>query len=134
MALVYDNFKKLGVELYAISADSEFVHKAWYDASETIKMVKFPMLSDRALKLSTQFDVLMDGQGLPQRATFVINPNKEVAMYEISAGGIGRNAKELLRKVYAAQHLEKNPTQACPSSWQPGEDTLTPDLSLVGKL
>lgn len=134
LALIYDKFQQLGVEIYAISTDSEFVHKAWWDASDTIKMVKYPMISDRAFALSRQFEVLTEAEGQSQRATFVINPEKEVVMYEISGGAIGRNAKELFRKIHAAKLVAENGTKACPAAWQPGQETLTPGLDLVGKL
>lgn len=92
------------------------------------------MISDRAFTLSRQFEVLTEDQGQSQRATFVISPEKEVVLYEISGGAIGRNAKELFRKIHAAKMVAENGTKACPAAWQPGQETLTPGLDLVGKL
>ena len=37
LALTYDKFKEINCEIYSVSTDSEFVHKAWSDASDTIK-------------------------------------------------------------------------------------------------
>ncbi|KXB46999.1 hypothetical protein HMPREF3188_00605 [Tissierellia bacterium KA00581] len=134
LALTYDKFKEINCEIYSVSTDSEFVHKAWSDASDTIKKIKYPMISDRAFNLSKQFEVLIDGEGQALRGTFVINPQNEVVLYEVNANGIGRNAKELLRKVQAAQFVAKHGDKVCPARWEPGEDTLTPGLDLVGKL
>ena len=48
--------------------------------------------------------------------------------------GIGRDARELLRKVQAAQYIAANPGQVCPAKWTPGAETLAPSLDLVGKI
>ena len=134
LALIYDQFKAIDCEIYSVSTDSEFVHKAWWDASETIKKIKYPMISDRSFHLSEQFEVLIDGEGQALRGTFVINPQNEVVLYEVNSNGIGRNAKEVLRKLQAAQFVAQHGDQVCPARWEPGKETLTPGLDLVGKL
>ena len=131
---IYDEFQELGTEIYGVSTDSEFVHKAWLDASEKMAKVKYPLLSDRAFGLSRQFGVLIEEEGQSRRGTFLINPDLDIVLYEISADGIGRNAKELLRKVKASQYVHKYGNQVCPASWEPGDETLTPGIDLVGKL
>ena len=45
MAEKYDRFKEMGVEVYSVSTDSHFVHKAWHDASESIRKITYPMLA-----------------------------------------------------------------------------------------
>ena len=92
------------------------------------------MISDRSFHLSEQFEVLIDGEGQALRGTFVINPQNEVVLYEVNSNGIGRNAKELLRKLQAAQFVAQHGDQVCPARWEPGKETLTPGLDLVGKL
>ena len=134
LATLYGEFKKADCEVYSVSTDSEFVHKAWWDASETIRKIQYPMISDRALALSEQFGVLIEGEGQALRGTFVVNPQGEIVLYEVNANGIGRNAKELLRKVQAAQFVAKHGDKVCPARWEPGDETLTPGLDLVGKI
>ena len=134
LATLYGEFKKADCEVYSVSTDSEFVHKAWWDASETIRKIQYPMISDRALALSEQFCVLIEGEGQALRGTFVVNPQGEIVLYEVNANGIGRNAKELLRKVQAAQFVAKHGDKVCPARWEPGDETLTPGLDLVGKI
>ncbi|HHX67973.1 MAG: alkyl hydroperoxide reductase subunit C [Miniphocaeibacter sp.] len=131
---LYEEFKAIGTEIYGVSTDSEFVHKAWLDASEQMSKVEYPLLSDRSFTLCNQFGVLIEEEGQARRGTFLINPDLEIVLYEVSADGIGRNAKELLRKVKAAQYVAKYGDQVCPASWEPGDDTLTPGIDLVGKL
>lgn len=134
MADKYSEFLKLGVEVYSVSTDTHFTHKAWFDASETIKKIKFPMLADPTGHLSRFFGVHIEEEGLAYRGTFLVNPQGQIKLAEINDNGIGRNADELLRKVQAAKFTAENPGQVCPAKWKPGSDTLKPGLNLVGKI
>lgn len=130
----YEQFKKLGVEIYAVSTDTHFTHKAWHGSSAAVGKVQFPMLGDPTLAISRNFQVLIEEDGMAERGTFVINPEGKIVVMEHHDGGIGRDASELLRKIEAAQYVEANPGQVCPAKWRPGADTLTPSLDLVGKI
>ncbi|MEZ4705258.1 MAG: alkyl hydroperoxide reductase subunit C [Bdellovibrionota bacterium] len=134
MADKYEEFKTMGVEVYSVSTDTHFTHKAWHDASETIKKIKFPMLADPTGNLSRAFGVYIEKAGLAYRGTFLINPEGQIKLAEVNDNGIGRNADELIRKVKAAQFIAKNPDEVCPAKWQPGAKTLKPGLDLVGKI
>ena len=130
----YAEFKKLGVEVYSVSTDTHFTHKAWHDASETIKKIEYPMVGDPTGVISRNFEVMIEEAGLAERGTFVIDPDGKIQVVEITAGNIGRDADELLRKVKAAQYVAKNPNEVCPAKWKEGEETLAPSLDLVGKI
>jgi len=130
----YEEFKKANCEIYAVSTDTHFTHKAWADASETIGKIKFPMLGDPTNTLANEFGVLIEQDGLALRASFIVNPEGKIVAYEVQDTGIGRNAEELLRKLQAAQFVAAHGDQVCPAKWKPGDDTLTPSLDLVGKL
>lgn len=130
----YEQFKKLGVEIYAVSTDTHFTHKAWHGSSAAVGKVQFPMLGDPTLAISRNFQVLIEEDGMAERGTFVINPEGKIVVMEHHDGGIGRDASELLRIIEAAQYVEANPGQVCPAKWRPGADTLTPSLDLVGKI
>jgi len=130
----YAEFKKLGVEIYSVSTDTHFTHKAWHDSSETIGKIQYPMIADPTLRISRNFEVLIEEAGLAERGTFVVDPDGKVQIVEINAGNIGRNAEELLRKVKAAQYVRANPNEVCPAKWKEGEETLAPSLDLVGKI
>ena len=134
LADVYPEFQKLGVECYSVSTDTHFTHKAWHDASETIKKITYPMIGDPTGVITRNFDVMIEEEGLELRGTFVINPEGEIKVAEIHDLGIGRDAKELLRKVQAAQYVAAHPGEVCPAKWTPGEATLAPSLDLVGKI
>lgn len=130
----YAEFQKLGVEIYSVSTDTHFTHKAWHDTSDTIKKIQYPMLADPTLAMSRNFEVLIEEEGLALRGTFVVNPEGQIKVIEVHDLGIGRDAKELLRKVQAAQYVAAHPGEVCPAKWTPGEATLTPSLDLVGKI
>jgi len=130
----YAEFQKLGVEVYSVSTDTHFSHKAWHDTSEAIGKVNYPMLADPTHQLARNFEVLIEEEGIALRGTFVINPDLEIKALEIHDNGIGRVASELLRKVRAAQYIAAHPGEVCPAKWEEGAKTLTPSLDLVGKI
>ena len=134
LAEQYQGFQAEGCEIYSVSEDTHFVHKAWADASDTIKAVSDPMLGDPAGARARQFGVLLEEVGLALRGTFLLDPDGKVVLYEIHDLGIGRSAGELLRKLQAAKFVHEHGDQVCPAHWHPGEDTLTPSLDLVGLL
>ena len=134
LADVYPEFQKLGVECYSVSTDTHFTHKAWHDASDTIKKIKYPMIGDPTGAISRNFDVMIEEEGLALRGTFVVDPEGRIKVAEIHDLGIGRDAAELLRKVKAAQYVASHPGEVCPAKWKEGEATLKPSLDLVGNI
>ena len=130
----YEEFQKRGVEIYAVSTDTHFTHKAWHDASETIGKIQYPMIGDPTGQITNNFEVMREGQGLADRGTFVVDPDGVIQAMEITAEGIGRDARDLLRKVKAAQYVAAHPDEVCPAAWKEGEETLAPSLQLVGKI
>lgn len=134
LADLYDEFKKIGVEIYSVSTDTHFTHKAWHDHSDAVKKIQYFMIGDPTGAISRNFDVMIEADGLAERGTFVINPKGEIKVIELNDGSIGRDAKELLRKVQAAQYVESHPGEVCPAKWKAGEKTLKPSLDLIGKI
>lgn len=134
LADFYPQLQEMGVEVYSVSTDTHFTHKAWHDVSDTIKKINYPMIGDPTGAISRNFEVMIEEEGLALRGTFVINPEGEIKVCEVHDLGIGRSAKELVRKVQAAQYTASHPGEVCPASWQPGEATLAPSLDLVGKI
>ncbi len=130
----YAELKSRDVEVYSVSTDTHFTHKAWHDSSETIGKITYPMVGDPTGVISRNFEVMIEEVGLAERGTFVIDPQGIIQIVEISAGNIGRDASELLRKVKAAQYVAKHPGEVCPAKWKEGEATLAPSLDLVGKI
>ncbi|WP_028874019.1 alkyl hydroperoxide reductase subunit C [Tepidiphilus margaritifer] len=134
LADLYDEFKKVNCEIYSVSTDTHFTHKAWAEASPAIKKVRYPMLGDPAHKLARAFDVLIEEEGVALRGTFIIDPNGVIKGMEVNDNSIGRNASELLRKVKAAKYVAEHPGEVCPAKWNEGAQTLKPSIDLVGKI
>jgi len=130
----YADLQSMGVEVYSVSTDTHFTHKAWHSTSDTIGKIQYVMVGDPTTQLSQNFDILREGQGLADRGTFLVDPDGVIQVVEVTAEGIGRNAAELVRKVKAAQYVRSHPGEVCPAKWEEGDDTLAPSLDLVGKI
>lgn len=130
----YAEFQSRGVEIYSVSTDTHFTHKAWHDSSETISKIQYPMIGDPTGEITRNFEVMREGQGLADRGTFIVDPEGVIQAMEITAEGIGRDAEDLMRKVKAAQYVARHPGEVCPAAWKEGEATLAPSLDLVGKI
>ena len=130
----YEALSALGVEVYGVSTDTHFTHKAWADASETIRKVRYPMIGDPTGRITRAFGVMDEDSGLARRGTFLLDPEGRIKVYEVHDDGIGRDASELFRKVQAAQYVASHPGEVCPAKWTPGAETLEPSLDLVGKI
>jgi peroxiredoxin (alkyl hydroperoxide reductase subunit C) len=105
---MYDEFQALGVEFLAMSTDSRFIHKMWQE-HELSKMVKgrgpFPMLSDSGGKIGVIYGVYDEAAGVDIRGRFIIDPDFVIRAMEMLTPEVGRNPKELVRKVKAFQHV-----------------------------
>ena len=130
----YETFKDLNTEIISVSTDRAYVHKAWTDASSTIKKIKYPMLADNGIRVSKSYGTFIDEAGEDLRATFIIDPEGIIKAFEFHNNDIGRNIHELIRKIQAAQFVKANKGQVCPMNWTPGNNVLIKGLDLVGKI
>ncbi|MBL4834531.1 MAG: alkyl hydroperoxide reductase subunit C [Pseudomonas sp.] len=130
----YDELQKMGVEVYSVSTDTHFTHKAWHDSSETIGKIQYTMIGDPTGAITRNFDNMREDMGLADRGTFIVDPEGIIQAVEVTSEGIGRNAEDLVRKVKAAQYIAAHPGEVCPAKWKEGEATLAPSLDLVGKI
>ena len=84
-------FKELGVDIYAVSTDTHFAHKAWHASSDAVGKVQFAMVGDPTATLARNFDVLIEEEGLALRGTFLVNPEGQIKLFEVHDNGIGRS-------------------------------------------
>lgn len=110
-------FKKLSCEVLSASTDSEWSHKAWFERD--LPEVTYPILADTTQKVSRDYQVLNEEEGLAERGLFIIDPEGIIKYSLISSGSVGRSVKEVLRVVQALQSGD-----LCPMEWTPGEKTL----------
>ena len=134
LADYYEELQGLGVEVFSVSTDTHFTHKAWHASSDTVGKVTYPMLGDPTGVVTRGFGVMIEESGLAMRGTFLADPEGVIQVAEIHAGGIGRSAKDMVRKVKAAQYVATHDGEVCPAAWEEGEKTLAPSLDLVGKI
>jgi peroxiredoxin (alkyl hydroperoxide reductase subunit C) len=130
----YAEFQSMGVEIYSVSTDTHFSHKAWADTSPAIGKIRYTMIGDPSGVVTNNFDVMRPGVGLADRGTFVVDPQGVIQVMEITSEGVGRNAVELVRKIKAAIYVREHPGQVCPAKWEEGSETLAPSIDLVGKI
>lgn len=116
-AAMEEEFRAQKAEILAASTDSEWSHKAWFERD--LPQVKFPILADTTLQVSRDYQVWNDQSGEAERGLFIIDPEGIVRYVVLSAGSVGRNAKETLRVLEALQTGER-----CPMDWEPGKATL----------
>ncbi|WP_353227094.1 alkyl hydroperoxide reductase subunit C [Novosphingobium sp.] len=129
----YAELQGMGVEVFGVSTDTHFSHKAWHDSSPAIGKINYYLVGDQNHTLSKNFDILRDS-GLADRGTFVVDPDGTIQLVEINPEGVGRNASELVRKIKAAQYGRAHPGEVCPAKWEEGDATLAPSIDLVGKI
>ena len=115
-----------------------FVHKMWND-HELSKMVDggipFPMLSDGGGKVGTIYSVYDEKAGVENRGRFIIDSDGVIQGYEVLTPPVGRNVEETFRQIKAFQLVRASKgTEATPSGWIPGDDTLKPGPDLVGNV
>jgi len=133
-ALLEDEFKAEGAQIMSVSTDTAFVHKAWHDTSEAISKVQFPMLADPTRNICDTFGTLIPEEGVSRRASYIIDPEGKIVAFEMHDNSIGRNIREILRKLKASRFVRESDGLVCPASWEPGKDTLKPGVDLVGKI
>lgn len=134
LADMYAEFQAENAEIFSVSTDTVFAHKAWKDVSPAIKKVEFPMVADPTGEICELFGTYIYDEGISLRGTFIVSPDGELVAMEINNNDIGRSGKELLRKLKAAKFVAEHGGQVCPASWEPGSDTLEPGMDLVGKI
>ena len=102
----YKELKDLGAEVYSVSVDTHFVHKAWHDASDAIGKIEYTMIGDSNKELTRELD-LLDESGKALRATLVIDPENVIQTIEINADGIGRKANVNVNKILSLIHISE---------------------------
>ncbi|MFO0677130.1 MAG: peroxiredoxin [Polyangiaceae bacterium] len=116
----YAAFQGRNAEVLGMSLDSEFVHLAWRRENADLKDLPFPMLADVKRELSTALGILHKQDGVPLRATFIVDPEGIIRFVNVNDLSAGRSVDEVLRVLDALQTGE-----LCPVNWKRGQATLT---------
>lgn len=126
-----DEFEKNNAQVIGCSVDSKFSHLAWINVPRKdggLGELKIPLLADITKSISRDYGVLMEEAGITLRGVFIIDPEGVLKIMMVNDNNIGRNTKEVLRLVQALQFNAKH-GEVCPANWEPGSDTIVPDVS-----
>lgn len=107
--------------VYGVSTDSEFVHLNWRVHNDDLRDLPIPMLADVKRELSAALGILDRAEGVPLRATFIVDPRGTIMWASVNGLNVGRNPQEVLRVLDALQSDE-----LCPCNWEPGQAALDP--------
>jgi len=118
-----DEFRKMGVEVLAVSTDTQFSHKRFVETEPLLKGLRMTIAADPTGQVSRSFGVMIEDEGVALRGRFIVNPDGIVVTEETMAPSVGRNVHELIRQIQAWQHAYKT-GEVCPANWQVGKKTL----------
>lgn len=118
-----EDFKSRGVEVIAVSIDSQFTHNAYRNTPVEkggIGPVRYTLAADITHAICQAYGVEHPVAGVAFRGAFVIDKNGVVRSQIVNDLPIGRNIEELLRVIDAVQFFETN-GEVCPAGWQKGK-------------
>lgn len=110
-------FEDEGAEILAVSVDSEYSHQTWINGS--LGKINFPLASDLTKEVSSDYGVLLEGEGIALRGLFIIDPESVIKYSVLQDNDIGRSVDETLRVLRALKT-----GGLCPLDWDFGEDLL----------
>ncbi|CAG61456.1 TSA1 [Nakaseomyces glabratus] len=123
-------FEALDAQVLFASTDSEYSLLAWTNVARKdggLGPVDIPLLADTNHKLSRDYGVLIEDEGIALRGLFIIDPKGIVRHITINDLPVGRNVEESLRLVEGFQWTDKNGT-VLPCNWTPGSATIKPTV------
>ncbi|MBV1934076.1 MAG: peroxiredoxin, partial [Parvibaculaceae bacterium] len=112
-------FAERNTKVIAVSVDSQFSHYAWRNTAPNdggLGPVKFPMVADITKSIATDYDVLIEDDGVALRGTFLIDKEGMVRHQLVNDLPLGRDVDETLRLVDALQFHEEH-GEVCPAGW-----------------
>jgi peroxiredoxin (alkyl hydroperoxide reductase subunit C) len=113
------DFQDRDAQVLGLSTDTHYVHLAWRRDHKDLRSLPYPMLADTRRELSTALGILHRQEGVPLRATFIVDPEGVIRFASVNDLSVGRNVDEVLRVLDALQTDE-----LCPCNWKRGEPTL----------
>ncbi|KAB0338130.1 hypothetical protein FD755_025339 [Muntiacus reevesi] len=123
-------FHKLNCEVLGVSVDSQFTHLAWINTPRKeggLGPLNIPLLADVTRKLSSDYGVLKEDEGVAYRGLFVIDSKGVLRQVTVNDLPVGRSVDEALRLVQASWYTDEH-GEVCPTSWTPGSDTIKPNV------
>ncbi|EJF60889.1 peroxiredoxin [Dichomitus squalens LYAD-421 SS1] len=128
-------FHQLNTAVLGVSTDSHFAHLAW--ATQPRKEgglgpdLKLPLIADKNLSISRDYNVLIEEEGVALRGLFIIDPKGTLRQITVNDLPVGRSVEETIRLVKAFQFTDEH-GEVCPANWTEGTKTIKADPT--GKL
>jgi peroxiredoxin (alkyl hydroperoxide reductase subunit C) len=124
-----EKLNKLNCQIFGISVDSTFVHKAWVETKREDGglggSLNYPLLSDLNKVAAQDYGILMEKEGVALRGLFLISPEGVIMHSTINSLSVGRSVDEAMRVLKAFQFVSTHEGQVCPADWEEGRDTMT---------
>lgn len=123
-------FKELNTTVFGVSTDSKFSHLAW--ANQPRKEgglgpdLKLPLLADRSMRISRDYGVLLEDEGIALRGLFIIDPKGILRQITVNDLPVGRSVEETIRLIQAFQFTDAY-GEVCPANWTEGSKTIKAD-------
>ncbi|KAF2172038.1 hypothetical protein M409DRAFT_31320, partial [Zasmidium cellare ATCC 36951] len=105
------------------STDNEHSLRAWNATSDMeggLGGVHVPLISDTNHKLSRDYGVLIEEEGVAQRALFIIDPKGNVRNITVNDADVGRSVEEA-KRVLDALIFKDEFGEGCPIDWKKGD-------------
>jgi alkyl hydroperoxide reductase subunit AhpC len=123
-----DQFTKLNCQIFGVSVDSIYVHKAWVDTKREEGglggNLNYPLLSDLNKVMARNYGILMEDEGVALRGLFLVSPEGVIMHATINSLSVGRSVTEEIRVLKAFQFVSSNVGQVCPADWEEGKDSM----------
>lgn len=106
-----------------VSTDNEHCLKAWNSTSEMeggLGGVHVPLLSDMNHRLSRDYGVLNEDEGVAQRALFIIDPKSKIRNITVNDADVGRSVDEA-KRILDALIFKDEFGEGCPIDWKKGD-------------
>jgi len=128
---------KLNCQIFGVSVDSKYVHKAWVDTKREEGglggSLNYPLLSDINKQITQEYGILMEDEGVALRGLFFINPDGIIMHTTINNLAVGRSVIEARRVLKAFQFVTTHEGQVCPADWEEGKDTMVAESEEMKK-
>ena len=137
----YEEFRKNGAEVIAISTDSVYSHKAWSESSPRVKQSMIPLVEDFNKKTSSEYGFLNEATGASRRGTVIVDPDGVVQYIAVHNDALGKDADHIFTAFMGLKYVRDHPPSsvghicAIPANWKLGEKALEIDtVKDIGKL
>ncbi len=121
-------FGQLNCQIFGISVDSKFVHKAWVETKREDGglggSLNYPLLSDLKKKTAKDYGILLENEGVALRGLFLVGPDGVIMHSTVNSLSVGRSVSEAVRVLKAFQFVHTHHGLVCPADWEEGKDTM----------